>query len=368
MNSFKKYKIIKTLIKEKQSGIFNSIKEGNFDYAQKLMLEYNVIKNSQNAIVDQFSSTIYIIIISLTLFFIGLTLSFRTRYVNIELEVLTKEFKFKTKEALSFENQIPLSRIYLSHLDSIETEDTIIGRKTDPFFNGSFSQTGNNLNLNKFSISKNSSVTLIKDKNLHNIFLKDGKMSGNALGSSGYIQIDNNKWEFNIPPNNPKYSSYFEWNEKERFIPGRADFLIREDKREEFQISSNSVDSLYFLEEKISFEDNLPIVNSSIIGGFINIFESRGKKELIQGDNLIINIIDCENFTISSEEDFFRVSFKGLISKVKSGPRDFEQNLKPTLLEFLYYNKFLGIVWGGIIFVWGGLYALFKFLKNYENI
>jgi hypothetical protein len=42
----------------------------------------------------------------------------------------------------------------------------------------------------------------------------------------------------------------------------------------------------------------------------------------------------------------------------KIGPKGFEKNLAPSLLEYFYHHQRFGFFWGVVAFLWGILWGL----------
>ena len=65
---------------------------------------------------------------------------------------------------------------------------------------------------------------------------------------------------------------------------------------------------------------------------------------------------------LSIKPDGVSVAFEVTVNRVMIGPKGFERDFTPTVLEYLYERKEISYIWGAFVFVWGAAWGARKLL------
>ena len=84
------------------------------------------------------------------------------------------------------------------------------------------------------------------------------------------------------------------------------------------------------------------------------------------GDNLKLRIAETRRLRIERvrDNDSFSVTFEGTVKGIALGPVGAERDLSPSLLEFLYTQRFLAPFWAVVASLWGLLMGARKWLRG----
>lgn len=106
---------------------------------------------------------------------------------------------------------------------------------------------------------------------------------------------------------------------------------------------------------------------STILGGTIELPEINRKEVLLKNDWLRLSKVSSTRlylFFDATDANRFNLLFQGRARTLSAGPENFEQNLAPSLLTYLYHQKQLTFFWSAIVFVYGLLWSLFQIVKS----
>jgi hypothetical protein len=94
---------------------------------------------------------------------------------------------------------------------------------------------------------------------------------------------------------------------------------------------------------------------STILGGSVRLLDLDSELGLHERDRLELGVVEGRYLRVDYEPKTrrFRVRFEGSVEQVLTGPDGFERNRAPTLLEYLYKQQQLALLWGAIVFLWG---------------
>ena len=99
---------------------------------------------------------------------------------------------------------------------------------------------------------------------------------------------------------------------------------------------------------------------SAVIGGTIDLADISKTVKLRQRERLVLNSARGRIAEIRVGEHI-EVAFEGSASAVKVGPKGFERDLTPSVLEFVYRNEPLWLFWSALLFPWGMLWNVRDF-------
>ncbi|MES1209865.1 MAG: hypothetical protein ABUS79_28350, partial [Pseudomonadota bacterium] len=101
--------------------------------------------------------------------------------------------------------------------------------------------------------------------------------------------------------------------------------------------------------------DGTVYFTSGLRAGSVRLLDVERTDTIELGDNLTLNIVDARRFQLgrSAGSDSLSFVFEGTVNGIALGPVGAERNLSPSLLEFFYRQKALGLFWGASVFLWG---------------
>ncbi len=121
------------------------------------------------------------------------------------------------------------------------------------------------------------------------------------------------------------------------------------------------VNRLSFFRERASTPGSTGF-ESAIRKGSVTIHETSTETELKAGDRLVLEGIDGR-LTRVEQGAALRTTFEGTVENLRTGPEGFERNLAPSYLEYLYVRKPLTFFWSAVVFLWGMLWSILKWIR-----
>jgi len=97
---------------------------------------------------------------------------------------------------------------------------------------------------------------------------------------------------------------------------------------------------------------------STILKGDLMLLLNEKSTRLLEGDHITFEDLESERLLISPKDGVLNVSVEGQADQISAGPKGYEKNLAPTLLEYFYYQQQLALFWSAVIFLWGLFWSL----------
>jgi hypothetical protein len=121
------------------------------------------------------------------------------------------------------------------------------------------------------------------------------------------------------------------------------------------------VNRLSFFRERVSTPGSIGF-ESAIRKGSVAIHETSSETDLKEGDRLVLEGV-AGRLTRVEQGTALRIAFEGTVEKLLTGPEGFEHNLAPSYLEYLYVRKPLTFFWSAVVFMWGMLWSILKWIR-----
>jgi hypothetical protein len=132
-------------------------------------------------------------------------------------------------------------------------------------------------------------------------------------------------------------------------LPARdAPLVLIEDMR---------ITSLSFGRERGGRDDRLPF-RSAVTGGTLRMQDIGRTATLQPGDPIWLEDFNGIVTSLRVEDGGIRLHVLGTASRVAIGPPDFQEELTPTMLAYLYNREGLKALWGSFLFVLAALWQL----------
>jgi len=209
---------------------------------------------------------------------------------------------------------------------------------------------GEKIVLDSLKLGKNANLEILANSKYIRLFLKS-KINGEfyiesraQLGIEGTI-IDT------VLNFSPKISDPPEPIEFYAEGIDAAPTIITFDTKESLRFRNPPIQELKFLWEQKS-TSGLPLFDSAIRTGTIMLYDVPSQHELHFQDIFSIQLAEVHRLEITANNEI-NVFFEGQVEKIVSGPKGFEKNLSPSLLEYLYHQAKFGFLLGSVAFLWG---------------
>lgn len=122
----------------------------------------------------------------------------------------------------------------------------------------------------------------------------------------------------------------------------------------------NNIQSITFSREDLA---NQGVLEPTILEGSI-LLADIGKELTINKDEFItLECNDCNQISVKYTDNYLTMHIKGKVKKITAGYRDNINDLMPTILEYLYKNQKLAMIWGAIIFLSGFIWNMRRFIN-----
>lgn len=97
---------------------------------------------------------------------------------------------------------------------------------------------------------------------------------------------------------------------------------------------------------------------STVLQGDLVLLLNEKTKPLLAGDHISFEDFESERLLINPENGVLNINVEGQADQISAGPKGYEQDLAPTLLEYLYYQQQLALFWSAVLFLWGLFWSL----------
>ena len=273
---------------------------------------------------------------------IGLTIHMPSADVSIELT--TKSVTFQLAKDWQKQDVVTDS-IFVTNLNQLSAFGLgIFLKDAEPF---DLSIKGKNIHLDKLAFSAGSNITFNTQQDNLEIDNDKDSLSGNLNVQEAKIIAQN--IDTNIHAAMPEIFSFSTL--KPEASPVRIIFTDTADQK----YSGFQVKRINFMEETLPGSG---IFESLIQGGKITVLQTGNKMQLQQGDNLSLKITKSRHVNITKVKNLLKVEIEGSASKIEAGPGTYSEDLKPTLLEYIYHQQTLAFIWSSALFLWGLLWSI----------
>lgn len=208
------------------------------------------------------------------------------------------------------------------------------------------------MTMNGMDLAAGAEVEADLKNNRVNFHIKNSALGSELVIEKGRfaIEIDEDKIEKQIDQNMPELVEF-------RTNVGIGDpvrLALTFGKNPEWLLHGLNVSRLDFLEE---FPPDSGRFESAVLSGKVRLPEMEQEEKIYRSDRVIFSNLETRRLEISPDKKGFRVFLEGRVSDIRVGPKGFEKNLTPSVLEYLYHQQKLALFWGAIVFVWGLLWG-----------
>ncbi len=271
----------------------------------------------------------------------GVTIDLTCDYLTLNLEQ-----DFTSNDILS------AKRIAIKYLDEVRSPFSgVLDSSQDK--SSQFEAASKRISLKKISMNNKGELSVRLNKNRVEFFVKGSNFNSviSLADSSTYMVNRNSVYKhFTIPED-----IYFRADDL-RMVPS----YIKFEGVNDFQLQGLSINTVSFFEEKKS-----SIFKSTIQNGTIRLHNIPLIIQLYDKDHLLLGKVKSEKVAIYQDGNYkLRFLFVGTVGKLMVGPENFEKDLRPSLLQYFYYNETLKLLLTIIIALWPFFWGLKKLMTE----
>lgn len=288
-----------------------------------------------------------IIVGLISVFLIGLGLTLKMPAMNVSIDIITKSVTLKLKKDWITSTRFSVSQLSISNLKEVSAPGANIKvTNSQPF---DMELKGDNIVLDKFGLSSNSEITIQTENNNQAFLIKNDRLSTDVQVGKANLHINNAQVDtalnFEVPETF-KIKSF-----PSVAIPISIMFTDTTDWRFRDMLISN----ITFLEESLPGSGKFV---SSIVSGTLKILEIDKEIALEEGDWLLLENLANRRLEITKSNSELKIHVEGIIAKAKAGSELFEKELNPSILEYLYYTKFMAFFWSCVVFIFTLIWSI----------
>ena len=279
---------------------------------------------------------------------VALAGTLRFPYAHVSLEIESESVGLVLGEDWTFRRSLALDRVVLDGISAISAPGVNLEERIDSTEEVAVAVLqGGGVTLEELALQTGADVELGAKDNELQMFVKNSPVSGLLFVENAEIMIEIGDQRRTVriatQPEDPPENVSFTCKRA-----GAAPAMIKLNTQERWQFSDMRVKAISFLEE---YPPGSGTFESAIQAGKVTVLETRSTENLVEGDLLILEGVKSWRLRLSKTQNGVMASFEGSVSRVSTGPRGFEKNLKPTFLTYLYHQKPLAILWSAVAFL-----------------
>jgi len=276
--------------------------------------------------------------------FISIGLTFRIPSAKVTIELSARSATLHLVQPWQMAGLVSDS-FYIDHLRQLNAPGLDISIiQQEPFY---LSIEGKNIKLDTLSFSSGADITfnIIRDK--LTLYVNNDSLFGNLDFNTGRAITPLFDTLINVSV-----------DETFSFATGKA---ATEQLKMEFADTSQ-IAFRGFKAKNVGFsEETHPgsgVFESTVLGGTISIYETGKKTDLQIGDILKLGRLKCYRLDVLKQKDILKIHMQATTTILEAGPEFYIENLKPTFLEYIYYQQTLAFIFSSALFLWGLLWSL----------
>ncbi|MCP4568805.1 MAG: hypothetical protein GY841_14605 [FCB group bacterium] len=211
--------------------------------------------------------------------------------------------------------------------------------------------------LEEIRIDSGNTVLIMQSGGLTTISTRGGDVRGRiGVNGSGQIEVGSGAFE----PDTIHSFSLVGPEDLEFWASGTelGGLVFLAKFQEAFELSGVRIKNLEFTRPDLSDQD-LVLLESSIEQGTLTLPEISKSVDIIKGEILSLHI--SEGLLVGLQvSEMIELYFVGTADQIKLGPKGYDHELTPSLLEFVYYREKWILLFSAIMFVFGTLRSIKK--------
>lgn len=275
---------------------------------------------------------------------ISIGLTFHIPSAGVYIELTTKTVSLNLIKNWQ-KQEIVTDSFFINNLRHLSAPGVGISVETEEPFD--LEVKGKNIHLDKISFSAGSNVTFTVQQEKLEITSDHDSLNGNLNLLAAHIIVPG--LDTIIKAAIPETFSF------RTSQPSGVPIRLQLSDTSDHKFTGFQVGSISFLEEALPGSG---IFESMVEGGKITVLQTGKKIDLQQGDILSLKMKKSRRVNITRENGLLKVQIEGNAYLFEAGPESYAQDLKPTLLEYVYYQQTLAFIWSSALFLWGLLWSI----------
>jgi hypothetical protein len=144
---------------------------------------------------------------------------------------------------------------------------------------------------------------------------------------------------------------------------GPVSALLHDRPRDSLVLEEMQVSGLSFFDERSSSTGESAFA-SQIERGTLTLTDADEQLTLSRGAALRLGDAHGIVSEMQVGKEGLHITFEGTVATAALGRGDFDHNIKPSLLEWLYHQQKVGFLWGAVTFLWGVIWSARKVLSG----
>lgn len=282
----------------------------------------------------------------ISIFLIGLGLILKIPKANIVVDIVTKNVALKLNKEWLISNRFSSPEVTIDNLKEVSSPGMNIEVKKDKPF--SIDLKGKDIVVNNFRLSPGTEFLIQLQDSLQYFKIKNGSLTTAIQAGTARVNINDGQIDTNLNVRIPQLFTIKSFQS----VAVPISIMLRDTSQWKFRdISISGID---FLEESPPGSGKFI---SSIISGNVKVLETDKETRLEEGDWLLLKKLQNRRIQITKSDSNLKIHFEGEVSNVRAGSELFEKNLKPTIIEYLYYAKSFAFFWSCVVFIWSLLWG-----------
>jgi hypothetical protein len=343
---------IKSILKNRQNEFIESVEKGNFAEAKRasewISLTRQIIsehKKRNNIILAILIGTICLAVIAV------ISIS-QVKTTNVSLKFTLETLTMKLAENWENKNSLVLQDVWIGNVTKVSS--SLNPEIYSSGFPTSVEFLSNNIQVAGIQLNKQTEIDLRIKNNILTLFTNDSLVNGKIGLRKGIIHLDEKTDTLNIPENRPKQFYTFKCKRTPHSELTRMDFS----PADTFTMLNIQPEKLNFLIENPVGSGNF---ESTFLHGKIVLHDTKKEIELLNGENIQVEFTKCRDARFFVEEGKAVIQIMGEVKSLEGGLMNEFKNYKPSLLEYLYHNQRIGLLWSAFIFLLGILFSIKNF-------
>jgi hypothetical protein len=324
----------------------------------------------------------WLILLVACFLFVGFAFVLHTPSAEIAFELETGNVRLFLDEDWSYRDshnpQLISDEVFTNNVMELSGPD-ISDKAADEYnsFEMGLRKNGREIRLDELILLKNAKIELNLKNDALNLYVKDSPLAGKLFVWSADLTLRNygNEEESYLDDGGDKDEGMIQRTLTSEDSETHESIIFRTAKTVGapvwFQLISKAnwkmrgfqIKDIDFLEE---YQYGSGIFESAVIGGEVRLLETGSDGKILrERDNLILKGVESRRLDISKGKSGIKIFFEGSVTEVLAGPKGFEKNLKPTLVQWLFGKKLLVIsIFWVVFFIFKGRSMLDAILNS----
>lgn len=338
------------IIQPKIRQSLKSLNEGDFKTAKEGLEWINIYNELSRISAEKNKIKWSSIIIILSLILISLSIYIRIPIANIISSIKVQSIAFRLNKNYSTDINIKSKYFIINNIDTLSAlNNNLIDKLQDK---SELEITGLDLIIKKIEIDSGSIVEIVQKDGGIGIYIRNGQIT-TSVGLRNCLLInDLDTTKINILKNEPTESVKF--ISKVSMVEPTFMYI---DNIQNVNLRNISATNISFLQEDPAGSGNFI---STILNGQIKILETNQTVQIENPEQLILDIDKLNRLGISISKNALSTTFESRIKSCKIGVDPFLKEIKPNILQFLYFNNEIALLWSSLLFLWGLMWSIKK--------